>query len=373
MHIPGAMASQRIRRVVRALKRGIDRVKFGVEGRFDLFDEIRVLPFRSWGTTRSLRVQGRVIEAKGLDRPRPESGFFDNATNTMRRLDSDEMPGALLEVSFRGRTETLRTDDEGFFRIDIESDLPLEPGWHRVRIRLIESVAGPSDETVAAEVRVPDPNASFIVISDIDDTVMVTNVNEGLEMLRNFVARNVHTREPFPGVPAFYRALVRGTSDAENTIVYVTRTGWNFYDLVVDFLDLRDIPHGPMLMRDLALLETHAAALETDEQKLSKIAEIMESFPDDRFVLIGDSGQADPEIYAECVSRFGARVAAVYIRKAGKIDVRQDTVRALEAHGAALCVTASTVEMARHAAAHGLIARERVDQVIAESTEESRE
>ena len=358
-----------LRPLVSSLKRAWHRARYGVEARFDLFDPVRIVPFRSWGTTATLRVQGRIVEEEALNHPAPDNSLLENVSNTLRRLESDEIPGARLELAFRGARRTVTTDDEGFFRVDFDADLPLEGGWHRVGVRLIDSVAGGSGVTATAEVRVPDPESELIVISDFDDTVIVTNVNNRVDMLRRVLGRNATTREPFPGVPAFYRALARGSSPTGNAIFYVSRTGWNFYDLAVGVLDRHDIPAGPMLMRDLALIESEAAALPTDAQKLGKIAEVIETFADQRFILIGDSGQADPSIYAECASRYGRRIAAVYIRKMKGREVKAETAGTLRSRAGSLCIAESTLEMARHAAANGFIAEDDIAGLEAESAQ----
>lgn len=359
------------RAFLRATKSAWHRVKYGVKAEYGLFDPVEVVPFRSWGTSRSLRVQGRVLEQAALNEPDPDSGVLENTANTLRRLESDEIPGARVNVAFRGREQIVTADGEGFFRVDFQSDVPLDGGWHRVGLKLLESMAG-SGSTATAEVCVPDPDAERVVISDIDDTVMITRVNEPAEMLWRVAAGNARTRRPFAGVPEFYRALTRGASPHGNPIFYVTRTGWNFYDLFTGVLDLHEIPRGAMLMRDLALIESRPASLSSDEQKLTKIAEVIETFPEQRFVLLGDSGQADASIYAECASRYGRRIEAVYIRRVNGPEVAQETMKTIRAHAGAFCITPSTAEMARHAAAHGLITAADLEAVIAAEAREER-
>ena len=343
-------------------------MKYGVEARYDLFDPVTIVPFRSWGTTRSLRVQGRVLERPGLNQPDEASSLFENAANTARRVESDEIPGARIEVAYRGTHRTVTADREGFFRVDIAAELPLDGGWHRVGLRIVESMAG-AGPTATAEVCVPDPDADFIVVSDIDDTAIVTHVNARLDMLRRVVAGNARTRRAVPGVPAFYRALGRGSSPHGNPLFYVSRSGWNFYDLLVQVLDRHGIPAGPMLMRDLALIESRAETLGKEAQKLAKITEVIEAFPDHRFILIGDSGQSDPSIYAECASRYGSRVAAVYIHLASGREVAPDAAERIRSSGAALCSASTVLEMARHAAAHGFIREDEVAGVAEEERE----
>ena len=79
----------------------------------------------------------------------------------------------------------------------------------------------------------PPPSARFGVISDIDDTVLVSHVTSPFKMALVSLFGNAHTRSPFPGVAEFYQALQGGVGGAEqNPIFYVSSSPWNFYDLL---------------------------------------------------------------------------------------------------------------------------------------------
>lgn len=357
-----------IRRLLAAAKRRAHRVKLRTEERFGLFDPLEIVAFRSWGTTRRLRVRGRVIERKGIASAARDDTFLKNAANTLRRIDSDEIPGARLELAFRGRRCEVESDSEGYFHAVIESELPLEPGWHRVRVTLLDSIAGGAGLETVAQVLVADPNAELAIVSDVDDTVIVTGATDRLRMMRIILSANARTRVPLPGVGAFYRALSRGRREhPQNAIFYVTRSGWNLYDLFVDFFEEHDIPRGPLLMRDLALIEMPSDALPNAAGKREHVREIMRDVPEPRFVLIGDSGQSDPSVYLDCARDDPARVAAIYIREVEGHEVDPETCAAIEALGVPLVVTASTFEMARHAAAHAFIESGAVAEVAAEA------
>ena len=98
-------------------------------------------------------------------------------------------------------------------------------------------------------VLVPPASARFGVISDIDDTVLWTNVRNKLKMVLTIALLNERTRVPFQGVAAFYRALQQGAGGNENNpIFYVSGSAWNLYDLLVEFFQIHGIPLGPILL-----------------------------------------------------------------------------------------------------------------------------
>ena len=89
---------------------------------------------------------------------------------------------------------------------------------------------------------------------------------------------------------------------------------WNLYDLLVDFLDLNGIPAGPLMLRDFGLRYEPTAGSGHLGHKLKEMRQILQAYPQLQFILIGDSGQEDPEIYREVVKEFPGRILAIYIR-----------------------------------------------------------
>jgi phosphatidate phosphatase APP1 len=163
------------------------------------------------------------------------------------------------------------------------------------------------------------------------------------------------TRTAMQGAPELYRALARGRSGSDdNPVFYVSSSPWNLHGFLAAFLEHRDFPLGPLLLRDLlgtGERRTHATG------KLASIKEILEVHPELRFVLLGDSGQHDPEIYAEAVRLYPGRILAVYIREVrlDPLDGRVETVRESWDETVPFVLAADSAAIARHAAELGLI------------------
>ena len=192
-----------------------------------------------------------------------------------------------------------------------------------------------------------------------------TNV---LKMAWIVVRNNAHTRLPFEGVGAFYEALRRGKEgDAFNPIFYVSSSPWNIYDMLVDFLNVHGVPHGPLFLKDwsLGVLGKHR------DYKLGVIRHLLDTYEDLPFVLIGDSGEEDPEIYLQTIREHPGRIRAVYIRDVTSAE-RDAEVRAIadEARklGTEMVAVPDTAAAAEHAASVDLIAPDAIDEVRTEST-----
>lgn len=349
------------RRTAGAIGRAIDR------------DPIQIVGYRGYGTADRSLVLGRVLQDQSVRAPEADQSRWRNLLASLRRIESDPLPFARIRarvVAGHARHEELVADDEGFLRHWLSAGSPA-PGWHAVSLDLADP---PNDIAVhgTTQVLTPAPTATFGVVSDLDDTVLQSEVTSFLRAARIVLLENALTRLPFPGVAAFYRALERGVSGADaNPIFYVSSSPWNLYDVIDGFLEAQRIPTGPVLLRDWdlgRLSERHS------RHKSEVIREIFDTYPALPFLLVGDSGQEDPEIYADLVRERPGRITAVYIRNVTPQAERTERIQAL-AHevaeaGSTLVLADDTLTAARHAALHGWIAADSLAEIGGEKRDD---
>jgi phosphatidate phosphatase APP1 len=325
--------------------------------RFSLGRDWQVVPYLGFGTPARLDVSGRVLRRARHRAPDAAQPAWRNFVELWKRIESDELPGARVRACFGDACADATADDEGHFSARLDIAVPLAPGWQRVELALV-APARPSAGAVA-EVLVPAATARFGVISDIDDTVLWSNVTSRLSMLALLMRSNARTRKPFKGVAAFYRALARGTGDAaDNPVFYVSSSPWNLYGPLVDFLAIQQLPRGPLLLKDFGEHLLFGGA-DHHSHKRAAIDRILDTYPALPFVLIGDSGEQDPEIYAEVVQARPGRVRTVYIRSVdpdpSRIEAIDALIRTVRAAGVELVLAHDSEAAAVHAAASGLI------------------
>jgi phosphatidate phosphatase APP1 len=304
-------------------------------------DPVVILPYLGFGTPRRLLVCGRVLQDEGIRPAASADGRLRNLTAFFKRMESDEVPGARLRATCGKRSVEAVTDREGYFRLVLSGG---KPGWNNVRLELVRDPA----IHATAEVLVPSPRARFGVISDIDDTIVQSDVTRRVRMLLTVALRNARTRKPFAGASAFYRALHAGA----NPFFYVSKSPWNLYAPLVEFMDLQGLPRGPLLLRDFGLRMKKG-------HKEDAIEQILSAYPRLPFVLLGDSGEADPEIYAAIVRRYPARIRAIYIRSVdpdpGRVAAVERLIAQVAKSGAQLVLCADSLAAAAHAAGERLI------------------
>ena len=356
---------RKIAPVANALEERFDGLRLGIKTRFGLLDPFEILPYRGHGTPRELFLRGRVLEERGITRSGQRSSVLTNVGNMARRFASDEVPHARVRASFAGQDVEAVADEEGFFdvRFDLREPITETNDWHPVELELL-SPASPGGGVVRSTGQVLVPRgARFGVISDLDDTVVRSNATNALKMAWITLLNDARTRLPFAGVSAFYQALRRGPDGGdENPTFYVSSSPWNIYDVIEDFLNVHNVPPGPIFLKDWSLtaLGKHHA------HKLGLIRTLLRTYPDLPFVLVGDSGQEDPEIYLQTVREHPGRILAIYVRDVTTAERDAEVHRLVEEAGdlgVPLVLTEDTTVAAEHAARAGLIAPDAVSAI----------
>jgi phosphatidate phosphatase APP1 len=186
---------------------------------------LMIMPYLGYGTPDKFLLSGRVLKDEGFTASGDADFVWQNLVNMYRRFETDEVPGARIRAVFQGVEHEVVTDREGYYSVEINPVRPLESRpWHEVELELLDPRSKDGQRIVStAQVLVPSATASIGIISDVDDTVISTNVPDKLKMILTVTLLNEHTRKPLEGVAAFYRALQKGKSGNEdNPIFYVS-------------------------------------------------------------------------------------------------------------------------------------------------------
>ena len=359
-----------LRRALRAVTRPVRRDR-GLEG-------VAVHAYRGYGTAQEVYLMGRVFRQPLIGAGLPEGTLRRQLADVARRFARFGLHDATIIARLGSAETTVRTDPDGYFHVLLHLSEHPEPGrlWHDV-----ELVATWKDREVheTGHVYIPPPEARFVVISDIDDTVMLTGVANKAKMMWRLFVQGAESRVAFPGVAALYRALHGGVGGNEhNPMLFVSRGPWSIYEVLERFFRLHRIPVGPILfLREWGLTLQRPLPRRAEDHKRDLILAMLRRYDELPFLLIGDSGQHDPETYARIVEEHPGRVLAVYIRNVGPGEAREGEIdelarRTTEA-GCPLVLASDSHAMAQHAAAAGWIPPEAVVDVAEERVAEGEE
>ena len=321
---------------------------------------VEIRAYHGYGNGRRLLLQGRVQRSQNIAPAGEGDSTVRNLVNTYRRIRAHPIPHARIEATVGSTRAELVADDEGFFRswIDLPAPPPADEAWIQATLRLVQPPeAGVS---AAALARVPTASAAFGVISDLDDTVIQSRVSNFLLAVRTIMLGNARTRLPFPGVAALYQALEKGVDGKRlNPFYYVSSSPWNIHDLIAQFLQLQSIPEGPICLRDWDVDVDALTSSRLKRHKEPLIREILDAADPLPFILMGDSSQQDPEIYAEIVRAYPGRILAVYIRNVEPNPERSGSIQKLAEEvlkeGSSLVLADDSYAAGKHAVEHGWI------------------
>lgn len=293
-------------------------------GKYKILDQVLITPYRSYGTHSHLYIMGRVLDNAPL-KIIQDANIFKTIKNTWKQFDTFEIPDAEIELILPGKVDAFtKSDDEGYFLFDDIVDQNLaehanEEGWLDYKL-YYKGPLGKKTELLEdpfeGNFLIPDPEAEFGVISDIDDTILHTGVTSFLKwrLLKNSLLINAYNRIPLKGAPEFYKKLHLGKSGKnKNPMFYLSNSPWNLYEYLKLFLDHNGFPKGPILLRNFRTPFDRSLKPEKPH-KQKEITNILKTYPDMNFILIGDSGEHDASIYTEIAAQFTDRILAIYLR-----------------------------------------------------------
>jgi phosphatidate phosphatase APP1 len=290
--------------------------------------------------------------------PSGQPAWWRNLRDSWRRFDSDPVGGVEVEVEFRGQKARALSDAEGYYTLR----LPVGESRSPQLWEMASATLGGKGKVFLQPVQCVPQQAAFGIISDIDDTILESKVTKWRTAVQLALLHNARTRKPLEGVAGLYQALQRGLGGhGPNPVFYVSASPWNLYDLLEDFLDLNDIPQGPLLLRDVDLDRISWSGASQARAKVEGMKLLIGRYPSLRWLLVGDSGQVDAQLYAELALEHPGRVLAVYIRdidpeaESGYDHFVDTHIARLAGSGVAMLRVGDSNAIAAHARSLGLI------------------
>ncbi|MFW5725990.1 MAG: App1 family protein, partial [Bacteroidota bacterium] len=321
-------------------------------------DTIKIEALYAFGSEQKIFFKGRVVESYKQSKPSARKTYLQNLLAALRRYAGSSIPEAKVRVIYKDQEKTLESDADGIVECSFEGNHIKNETEDKLCFSLVaeEGLKPERERAYTIVIRYPSDHPMGI-ISDIDDTILISHATRTGKKIWLSVSKNAYTRRPFPGVSSFYKALVR---NGENPVFYVSSSDWNLFDMIRDFLNYRKIPPGPLLLKDLHvnLKNIWKSGGGSHQHKLEKIRMLLKLYQGMQFVLIGDSGQHDPELYATIIKENPGRIKAVYIREVRPITKQRRELLAAkikDPESPDVTFVATTEEAIEHAKNHNLI------------------
>ena len=316
--------------------------------------------YYGYGNERSVIIFGHVLALSPLPRKNYRRNIFNNTYGLFRLFMVKPMVRASLHLQWEGVQYNTVSEDDGFFKFEWSPATALTPGWHPVKVLLDTGAAMPVEAT--GEFFVPFAY-EFAFISDIDDTFLVSHSSNLRKRFYVLLTKNARSRKPFEGVVNHYQQLAStgASRDTFNLFFYVSSSEWNLYDYISEFARVNKLPRGIYLLNQM---KTFSQVFKTGQNnhktKFMRISRIMEAYPRQKFVLLGDDSQEDPNIYAAVVEHFPQNVHAIYLRHVRKSSRGrvEEIVEKIQTTGIRCCYFTHSAEAVIHSRETGLVPKE---------------
>ncbi|MBT1172854.1 DUF2183 domain-containing protein [Bifidobacterium sp. MA2] len=280
----------------------------------------RVDPYVGYGTNDYSRLICRTVYAG----PHSQSGRATRGIRGMLAIPSrhtqvkiriDDVPLETVQVGESERydavdahpevdSEYAVSDTSGY--LDLVAEHKLSSGVHTVSYRVN------GRKPVTANLFTIPRSAKVGIISDVDDTIMITQAPVLWKAAWNLLFLNPEKKASVPGMSVLFTKLADLFPDAP--FFYLSTSPWNVEGSIRHFIANHGFPEGPLLLRDLDP-RPKTFVPSGPQHKLEFAEQLMGDFPDMKFILVGDDGQKDPSTYATIVRRYPGRVLAIAIRQ----------------------------------------------------------
>lgn len=318
--------------------------------------------FPSYGTEEQVTIRGRVLEGNAPTTAHAEDSRFANLVRNLSFLESDEVKRVPVKIEFAGKTIQVNTDRDGVFEVALGGFTGLKPGYHEVKVSMVGS-----DDYLAAEAKGKvvvqrRDDASFGVVSDIDDTIQFSYAANKLKAAKTLLLGNEATLKPVPGMAELYQALDMASDGIQDgDVAYLSGSPMNYAGRIESFMRAEGFPEGPIQLKNMGFRQGEDNPLSQSAYKLDHLREMFDTYPQKSFFLFGDSGESDPEIYQQIAAEYPTQVQGIFINNVTEsvptddrfngmhvIESGYDAAKILHAQGVLNDAAVETVRRAKH-------------------------
>lgn len=313
--------------------------------------------YRGYANEQELIVMGHVFKPTKKRDYDFQDKSFKNASSVISMFRIKTQANADVYLVHNNKKIHTKTLVDGYFKFCI----PLNQdnyGWVDYEVSIIHD-----NKTITTKESYIRPQVGHLgIISDIDDTFLVSYSLNPFKKLYHLLFRNVDSRRIFEDVVVHYQALSssgRSNKEELNAFFYVSSSEWNLYRFIVKFTEIHQLPKAVLLLKDIktSLTNFFWTGRGGHNHKFEKIKHILEFYPNLKYVLIGDDSQDDAFLYEAISKIFPLTVKAIYIRQTGKHKKAKviNALKNLETLNVAVCYFKNSSEAIAHSKLTGLI------------------
>ncbi|MCG9972683.1 App1 family protein [Christiangramia crocea] len=314
--------------------------------------------YRGYVNEEELVVFGHLFESWAPDKYSIDKRGIRHAYAILHKFRIKPLSNFKVRLQFKNLDITTKTMEDGYFRFTVPYDADLEPGWHEYVVTCKMYDFGMIEK---GELLKPFPS-KLGVISDIDDTFLISHSRSFFKKLYVMLSKNINKRMVFDDVVKHYQRLSSAGQDSEkasNSFFYVSSSEWNLYDFISEFSNLHDLPKAVIKLKKIktGLRDFITSGRGNHDHKFIKIKDIISFYPHLQYVLLGDDSQHDPFLYERICKTFPMNIKAVYVRQTTHKQKKkvQRVMANLESMNVHTCYFRNSEKAIMHSEREGLI------------------
>lgn len=312
--------------------------------------------YRGYANEQELIVMGHVFK-RTYDYDFQKKNF-KNATSIINQFRIKTIKNYDVYLKCGNQEIHSKTLDDGYFKFCIPIEKEFDFGWMEYEVSL--KYKGGTITSKASFIRPHKGNLG--IISDIDDTFLISHTQNIFKKIYILLFRNVNDRKVFNDVVPHYQALSsagRNNKEEQNAFFYISSSEWNLYRFIAKFTKIHKLPRAVILLKDIkrGITDFFMSGRGNHDHKFDKIKHVLEFYPNLKYVLLGDDSQHDPVLYESICKIFPLTVKAVYIRQTGKREKKTTRVilKNLEDLNISVCYFKDSSQAIMHSRALGII------------------
>ena len=315
--------------------------------------------YRGYANEQELIVMGHVFKPTSIEEYNFQKKNLKNATSVIKMFQMKTQANADVYLKHNNSKIHTKTLMDGYFKFCVPLDQDTTYGWIDYEVSVIYK-----NKTITTQDSYIRPHKGNLgVISDIDDTFLVSHTLNPFKKLYVLLFKNIYKRKIFDDVVTHYQALStagRENKEEFNAFFYVSSSEWNLYRFITKFTEIHQLPKAVLLLKDIktSLTDFFMTGRGNHNHKFDKIKHILEFYPNLEYVLLGDDSQHDPFLYEAICKIFPVTVKAVYIRQTGNYKKEKVTavMKNLETLDVSICYFKNSSEAIEHSKSIGIIA-----------------
>ncbi|HET8753620.1 MAG TPA: App1 family protein, partial [Salinimicrobium sp.] len=314
--------------------------------------------YRGYVNDQELIVFGHVFNSWAPDKYRIDRRGYRHAKSMIKMFSINPIKNIEVVLHFLDMEVTTRTLDDGYFRFSIPFNEYLDSGWHKYAVSVKVGEIGIIEQ---GDLLKP-YKGKLGIISDIDDTFLISHTNNIFKKLYVVLTRNINNREIYSDVVPHFQALSSAGQEekgAFNSFFYVSSSEWNLYEFILQFARIHELPKAIIKLKKIktGLADFLFTGSGSHDHKFIKIKDIISFYPQLEYVLLGDDSQKDPFLYERICKIFPKNIKAIYIRQTTsrqKIKVKA-TLANIEEMGVFTCYFKESHEAIAHSERIGIV------------------